>query len=65
MKVTTFTHTVKGVIDHMKHPTLGFLMPVKLETVRGKVSLIDKKPTPVMHGDKYVYALPAGGFFVA
>lgn len=52
-----YTLTRDGRIYHMKHPTHGFMMPVKLD-------FYGAKPIPRKQGENYVYALPGGGVYV-
>lgn len=65
MRLTRCTETTKGRIAHLEHPSLGFMMPVKLATHYGKVVIEDRKSKPLMSGDKFVYALPGGKEYVA
>lgn len=66
MKQTHGTATTKGLINHMRHPDLGILMPVKLVAKDRKIVMSTYDgPRPLERDGKYVYALPAGQEYVA
>lgn len=56
MRTSSGTVTTDGIIPHQKHPTLGFMMPVK---IAGKRPGSD--PDPKYKNGLLVFALPGGG----
>lgn len=53
MKVTEFTKTRHGNIPHLM--AAGIRMPVLVDTLDPELL-----PSPVMHGNRYLFAAPGG-----